>query len=398
MDNITHSLFGIALADLTMRRGASKVERRLSTGAAIIAANLPDLDLMYSGIIPQPLGYLLHHRGHSHTVPGLIVLVLVLMLTYRVLPPLRKLPWVDRFRLWGLIAVASASHVSLDALNSYGVHPFYPIDPAWYFGDAMFIFEPWLWVVLGLAATLNARSRMAKLAAALPIVIVPIAMVSAGIIPIEAALSLATVGGLFAWMAGGMSPRLRAGVALTASVLIVLVLIGISRLARVEAMAALQPDLSGRLVDIILTPNPSSPLCWAVIGVELDEAGGEYVLWRGTLSLAPRWKAPTACASHRFGGPHDVIRTMSGGQFVLRDEVHQSLGRLRELAQTDCRVRAWLRFGRAPVMTKAEIFDLRFAERIGQNFSRMSLDARSAGCPAYVPGWGMPRADLLTFK
>ena len=41
------------------------------------------------------------------------------------------------------------------------------------------------------------------------------------------------------------------------------------------------------------------------------------------------------------------------------------------------------------------IYDLRFAERIGQNFSRHASWCRARGCPANVPSWGMPRADLL---
>jgi hypothetical protein len=57
-------------------------------------------------------------------------------------------------------------------------------------------------------------------------------------------------------------------------------------------------------------------------------------------------------------------------------------------------VRAWLRFGRAPVIEGGSIFDLRFADRIGQEFSHMRLE-RHEGCPANVPGWSMPRADLL---
>ena len=85
------------------------------------------------------------------------------------------------------MAIALGSHVPLDALNSYGVHPFYPVDSSWYFGDAVFIFEPGFWIVLGLAAAWNARTRTARLVSALPIVIFPIAMVSTDIVPIEAA-------------------------------------------------------------------------------------------------------------------------------------------------------------------------------------------------------------------
>ena len=168
MDNITHSLVGVALADLAMGRRATKVQRPLFVGAGIIAANLPDIDLAYSAITPAPLGYLLHHRGHTHTVLGLAVLALVLVAAYWFFPSVRKMRLSGRLRFWLLIAIALASHLALDALNSYGVHPFYPVDNNWYFGDAVFILEPWLWLVLGIAAALNARSRAARLAVALP--------------------------------------------------------------------------------------------------------------------------------------------------------------------------------------------------------------------------------------
>jgi inner membrane protein len=169
--------------------------------------------------------------------------------------------------------------------------------------------------------------------------------------------------------------------------------------ARASAEQALQPLVGGSLVDVVLTPNPASPLCWSAIGVELNESAGEYVLWRGTLSLAPRWKAPTSCASHRFVDQRDagVARLVGGGRFALRDETRQRLAPLRNLAERDCRVRAWLRFGRAPVIEDGAIFDLRFAERLGQNFTRMPIAPgdRAVVCPPFLPQWGMPRADLL---
>ena len=201
MDNITHSLVGVALADLAMRSGATKAERRIFVGAGVIAANLADLDVVYFGITPSPLGYLLHHRGHTHTVLGLAVLAAMMVMAYRRLPPIRKSRPGDRGRLWLLIAIALASHLLLDALNSYGVHPFHPIDSTWYFGDAVFIFEPWLWLVLGIAVAWNARSRIARVSGALPIAALPIAMAWMGIIPIEALASLAAVGLSFAWSA-----------------------------------------------------------------------------------------------------------------------------------------------------------------------------------------------------
>ena len=392
MDNITHSLVGVALADLALGRPA-KVQRPIFVGAGIIAANLPDIDLAYSSITASPLGYLLHHRGHTHTIPGLLVLALVLFVIYWFFPSVRRMGFVGRLRLLLLIAIALASHLALDSLNSYGVHPFYPIDNAWYYGDAVFVLEPWLWLVFGVAAAWNGRSGVARLAVALPMLVLLATTASAGAIPLESAGALAVGGAAFAWLAHRLSPPVRAAAALAVCVAFACVLLATSRLARAAVLDALGHEITGDVVDVVLTPNPSSPLCWGAIAIDLRESDGEYVLWRGTLSLSPDWKRPTACASQRIVGARE-IRVVGDGRFALRDTRRQSLGQLRELAASDCRVRAWLRFGRAPVMEGESIYDLRFAERLGQNFSHMRLGSRE-GCPANVPNWAMPRADLL---
>ena len=392
MDNITHSLVGVALADLTSGR-TPKSQRPLLVGAAIVAANLPDIDLAYSGITPSPLGYLLHHRGHTHTIAGLAGLAMALVLAYGLFPSVRKLRMSGQLRFWLLIAIALASHLGLDALNTYGIHPFYPIDSTWYYGDTVFILEPFLWLTLGIAVAANARARPARLAAGLPLLVLLFAIAATGAVPPESVAVLVIVGGAFAWLAVRVSPRTRAAVAFTLCGLMIAVLAITSRAARGATLEALRPVMTGQVADVILTPNPSSPLCWSVIAIEKREIAAKYVLWRGTLSLLPAWRPPATCALHGFFGSRDV-RGLGDRRLVLSGEIHQPLGRLRALARDDCWVRAWLRFGRAPVIDGEWIYDLRFRERSGDNFSHMRLTARE-GCPSYVPAWSMPRADLL---
>jgi inner membrane protein len=364
-------------------------------GAGLIAANLPDVDIAYSVMTPAPIGYLVHHRGHTHTIVGLGVLALVLVLAYRMMPPVRTMRTGDRLRLWLLMAAALASHLAMDALNPYGVHPFYPFDNTWYFGDAVFILEPSLWLVLGVAAAWNARTRASKLFAALPIVVLIMTILSSGVVPLDAAVALGLAGGVLAWSTRRLSPRARAVLAVALSLAVIGVQLTASREAREQAARTLGPLLHGPLVDVALTPNPSSPLCWGVIGIELRESGGEYVLWRGTLSLAPSVKAPTACASHRLSETRQS-RMVGEGRLALRDEIHQPLRTLRDLGRRDCWARAWLRFGRVPVIASNELFDLRFAERRTQGFTHLPLvRAGDAPCPLFVPQWEMPRRDLL---
>ena len=173
MDNITHAFVGAAMAECAVPRAPSPRTRAIFICAGVVAANAPDVDLLYTGITETPLGYLLHHRGHSHTLPGLIALGVVIWSGLRLLP--RVKPGVQGIeRRWILlIAAALLGHVLMDAGNSYGTHLFYPFSSRWIYGDAVFVLEPWLWAILGAGVALNA-SRMWRVLAAL-LTLVPIA-------------------------------------------------------------------------------------------------------------------------------------------------------------------------------------------------------------------------------
>src|SRR5688500_2765680 len=80
MDNVTHSLAGLLLAESAVRLRArvagAEPSPRFRTVAALssmVAANLPDFDLLYTGAGSARLNYMLHHRGHTHTVVIAIV-------------------------------------------------------------------------------------------------------------------------------------------------------------------------------------------------------------------------------------------------------------------------------------------------------------------------------------
>src|ERR1044072_9861234 len=83
MDNVTHTLIGALLGETVARstqpdpRGLpGAVRRNLLVATAAIGSNLPDSDLLYS-FIGGKLNYLLHHRGHTHTI--LVALLLGLL-------------------------------------------------------------------------------------------------------------------------------------------------------------------------------------------------------------------------------------------------------------------------------------------------------------------------------
>src|SRR5947209_5704263 len=130
MDNVTHSLAGLLIAEAAVQLpGKGRGVEPLGTGgatvaiASMIAANLPDADLFYAGIGGERLGYMLHHRGYTHTVLGALVGallvwgVLLLVRRSRFSTDTRRNMWW----LFGLVLVSIASHLVLDWTNSYGV-------------------------------------------------------------------------------------------------------------------------------------------------------------------------------------------------------------------------------------------------------------------------------------
>jgi hypothetical protein len=72
---------------------------------------------------------------------------------------------------------------------------------------------------------------------------------------------------------------------------------------------------------------------------------------------------------------------------------------LRELAKR-CDVAAFLRFARAPYWNEPEtrgtvIGDFRYDSSPELEFAEMELEPGAPRCPTAVPGWTLPRQDLL---
>jgi inner membrane protein len=60
-----------------------------------------------------------------------------------------------------LAAIAIWSHPLLDLLNNYGVRLLMPFSGRWFYGDAVFIIDPWLILILGAGALFAAGRRNA---------------------------------------------------------------------------------------------------------------------------------------------------------------------------------------------------------------------------------------------
>jgi len=394
VDNITHALAGVSLAELALRRDTPSSTRRAFLVAGVVAASAPDLDLLYTGLIEAPLGYLLHHRGHSHTLPGLVVLGVLIATAIRLWPAARSATAADSGRLTCLIAAGLLSHLLLDATNSYGTLLLYPFSTRWHYGDAVFILEPSLWIVLGVTAALNARQRWSR-GLAWGLTLVPCLGLAVVNLVTWAQLTLQLVACVVLFtVLRFRSAHARALAGLGATITIVASLMAMSQLARAEARGVLRASGAAVIVDIVLNPEPAAPWCWTLVSIEHDGSGHELLMRRGTLSLAPTLRPVETCASHRLlstGADRDG--SPPGRALVWNRAWRLDVAELRALHAGNCRAAAWLRFGRVPYIDNGRLLDLRFDNPLRGNFSAMDIDG--AGCPSNVPSWSPPRADLI---
>jgi inner membrane protein len=416
MDNLTHSVVGLgigALIDRSLPAEADPAKRstrsRMLLVIGCLASNFPDLDLVLTPLLDAPLGYLLHHRGHTHTlIAALLQAILLLALVWLLWPAARRLQQGSAAARWGAVLASFAGlalHIGMDSLNVYGVHPFWPFDPNWYYGDLVFIVEPVFWIGFGVPLAALVRSPFLRRLWLGVIVLVPLAATLLGFLQWGSFAGLLVLGLLLAWIQRrndehhGESRSERGRMALAAGLAACLAWVGVQALALQQARAIVAAevkriDAGERLLDTALSAYPSNPLCWSFVTVARTGAigAGTVHLRRGMLSVAPRLTPVSHCPA-RIAGP---ALEDAPPQIAWQAEDRQALATLRELAERDCRVNAWLRFARAPSLADGVATDLRWGEPGSRNFSTMPYAGRGAApCPHPVPRWGYPRADLL---
>jgi len=420
MDNITHSIVGLgigALVDCSMpsepQPDAQRVRTRILLTLGCLASNVPDLDLVLTRLLEAPLGYLLHHRGHTHTLLGALgEVVLLLGLVWLLWPAARHLLRTSRRTRQAALVTAGAGtvlHVAMDGLNVYGVHPFWPFDARWYYGDLIFIVEPVFWIAFGVPLAMMAPGRVPRALLLALLAAVPVGVTFAGFLQWGSLAGLLAMGGVLAWTAhrqarqpGGERGHAALVAGLAASLAFVAVQAAAMRTARdTVATAIARRDPGERLLDTALSAYPANPLCWSFVTVATDAAHGTYHLRRGLLSIAPGVSPASSCPAPIGGratgdGANGANGANRGPGLAWQSDERDSLAHLRDLQKTNCHFNAWMRFARAPSVGATTATDARWSPPGRANFSTIAYaDLASAPCPHPVPGWGYPRADLL---
>ena len=152
MDNATHTLLGLSLA----KAGFERITP-LATAALVISSNLPDIDFVF-GLRGGTFEALKQHRGITHSLAGIAVLSAALALVLTLIDRgirLRSSTFNRPARpisLFWVSCVGMLGHIFMDFTNSYGVRPLLPFSDRWFYGDLIFVVDPWIWLILGSAA------------------------------------------------------------------------------------------------------------------------------------------------------------------------------------------------------------------------------------------------------
>lgn len=180
MDNLTHSLFALTLANAGLRRAGRGV-----TATLLIASNVPDFEVVTT-ITRGRIAYLEVHRGATHGPAALLLAAATAAVVWGIYrarggaqesgagaghAPGGSSQAGERASFLALLAIASLGvlgHIAMDFATSYGTRVLSPFTSAWFGIDWMPIVDLFLLgaMGIGLLATHFKPAARTRLAAA----------------------------------------------------------------------------------------------------------------------------------------------------------------------------------------------------------------------------------------
>ncbi len=374
MDNLTHSLVGLAAA----KAGLERLTPR-TTVLCVVAANAADLDVV-TLVFGDRWTTLKYHRGITHSIIGTVCLAFIIPIVFYLaelaVARLRARP--VQVNLTGLIVasiIVSATHPIMDWTNNYGVRLLLPWSSKWFYGDLVFIVDPFLWALFGGASfLLTSKTRLQVIAwCALGLAVTLIvflgrsAVSNALPVPVFWIIFLISLVVLFVKRAGN---RWGQKIAIASFVILLAYWGGLawahSLAIREGTLAASVIAHSGETISrLAAMPTLANPVTWECV-FETERA-----TYRFDLSLLTR-------------KPEDVVRY---------EKPSQEMSSLVQKASEDRRAQILLGFARFPVVqlpdidcttqTLVQFADLRYTEP-GKSRGTFSLEV-PVDCPVQRP-------------
>lgn len=411
MDNITHTLIGIAVGETAIQVRAKRAQgfqsylRPFYWLASIVGNNIPDSDVFLSPLLSlEKISNLLLHRGYTHTFIGALPQTLFFILGLWLYARAKKifLPAKEWGFLFALTLFGITTHIFADSWNSYGVHPFWPWNGRWFYGDFIFIVEPWIWLTLLPPLYFTAGSKIWRSIFFLLFLIMLGLIWGTGfvILPIKILLSISA--GIFL-LTKTLPPLRRMAAAFT----VLTSILGIFFLGRFYAESMVKKAFATKadstIHDIIQSPYPANPLCWQTIVVETSGKDQSlYSLHLGVLATLPDAVNAQQCGTLRFKGSTAPLKNSSlssNNEFFWLGVFQAPLQELKKMRQESCDAAALLKYLRAPFWIlegdRYILGDLRYDREKELGFTEIESTLRLESCPNFIPSWREPRADIL---
>lgn len=265
----------------------------MATATLLISSNLPDIDVL-TRILGDQFSGLEHHRGITHSFVGLVPLSALLALSaisFDRLWRLRRDPSAkpaNSIKLFLLAYLGGLGHILLDWTNSYGVRPLLPFSGRWFYGDLIFIADPWIWLILGFALVcLTARGPL-KISLWIAIGMLQSLVVALAFRPMAARLIWFM--GLALVIAGAIKARKSARLARWSLALLFAYYAGVWAVRDAVRQRTFGSLPSAEVYSVALLPNPANPFSWkAVAAAPGSIFVGEVVLSPATSKTQIQW-------------------------------------------------------------------------------------------------------------
>jgi inner membrane protein len=287
MDPLTHTLLGANLAATPLGR-----KTKLAAAALVIGANLPDVDAIFYATDQSDFA-LWFRRGWTHGLLALVVLPLILTAILNLIDREANTRW-----LLALSYLSILTHPFLDWLNTYGMRWLMPFRGTWFYGDAVYIMDPWLWLILGCGWLIGKRPNGCLIGGWLfftAAIAWVVARRNAAYLIVIGIVALILLAALF-WRA----KRSYATAALVAAALYIGARLALSTATAMEVRAEL-PNVER----VMTAPDPLNPLRWGIVAETGDVYRyGHYTWLDRTLRLSDD-RLPVAKPSPEWSAAHD---------------------------------------------------------------------------------------------
>ncbi|MCX6551161.1 MAG: metal-dependent hydrolase [Acidobacteria bacterium] len=348
MEPLAHTLAGACLAETGLKRLTP-----LATSTLLIAANLPDVDgACYLHSADLAFGF---RRGLTHGIVAMAALPVLLTLVMLAFDRTVRRRWKPceapaRARPLLLLSVVGVlSHPFLDWLNNYGVRLLMPFSDRWFYGDALFIVDPWLWLILGGAVMLAWTTHRPGVLTWIVITAgATLLLVLNPLVPFWARMTWLVA--IATWlMARILVPEHRrprvAGIALAVALAYIGAMIAGSRVAESQVRAWAR-DRGVAVMRVAAMPTPADPLMRTVIVVMGDRylfvpvdwtRGPDATATPGSVPIGEEGRAVHAALAAPFVQgvrrwlrfPSYEVRTLpNGGQRVIIRDARFMIGNL----------------------------------------------------------------------